>query len=335
MKTSAISEGKLEVTCAIIRNDDDEVLVVQRGENSDHPFKWEFPGGKLDKGETAEDCIIREIREELNMEIVIRGSLPPFDYDYGSKHIILLPFICDTLDDKPVLTEHISSRWITPDILKDIDFSEADILVADAYARSIKILPHAEAAGAPEIKDDGLLKDNDLRSMIERMVSTREVDWLASSAVDNPVIFRRLYDFSFSSDRKLAFRSSWILTKACDKVPGLIIPYLHDLVLRIDDIDNESVQRSFLRILSLSDLNLASESDHGILAEHCFSALRSGFSAIAIKAYAMEILYKLAVKYPDLTNELAATINMLRGEGSAGIVSRGNAILRKLTGLVD
>ena len=51
----------IRVTCAIIRNDEDEVLVVQRGESTDHPLKWEFPGGKLLDEETEEDCIIREI----------------------------------------------------------------------------------------------------------------------------------------------------------------------------------------------------------------------------------------------------------------------------------
>jgi hypothetical protein len=74
---------------------------------------------------------------------------------------------------------------------------------------------------------------------------------------------------------------------------------------------------------------------HGILAEHCFNALRSGFSAIAIKAYSMEALYKLALVYPELANELSATIAMLQGEGSAGIVARGHMILKKLTSEPD
>ena len=73
-----------------------------------------------------------------------------------------------------------------------------------------------------------------------------------------------------------------------------------------------------------------SNSQHGILADHCFNALNSGFSAIAIKAYSMEILYKLALIYPELANELSASINMLQGEGSAGIIARGRMILKKL-----
>ncbi|MEZ5001208.1 MAG: NUDIX domain-containing protein [Bacteroidales bacterium] len=53
----------IEVTCAVIRNDDNMVLAVQRGNDSDHPLKWEFPGGKRREGESLEECIVREIDE--------------------------------------------------------------------------------------------------------------------------------------------------------------------------------------------------------------------------------------------------------------------------------
>ena len=89
--------------------------------------------------------------------------------------------------------------------------------------------------------------------------------------------------------------------------------------------------RSFLRIISLSDIERISEKHHGILAEHCFSLLRSGFSAIAVKAYSMEILYKLVLKYPELRNELSATINMLQPEGLQ-VFLPGQADLKKLAG---
>ncbi len=98
----------INVTCAVIRNEDDRVLVVQRGEETDHPLKWEFPGGKIDAGESEEECIIREIQEELSLDVVIFGKLPVVEHDYGYKKIRLIPFICDTLDDMPMLNEHIS-----------------------------------------------------------------------------------------------------------------------------------------------------------------------------------------------------------------------------------
>jgi 8-oxo-dGTP diphosphatase len=316
------------VTCAIIRNDENEVLVVQRGEQSDHPYKWEFPGGKLGSDESEEECIIREITEELSIGIVICNKLEPVEYDYGHKQIRLIPFVCDTLDELPFLNEHIDFKWVTTGDLRKINFSEADIIVAGNYLQSVKEMEDNTdtITGSVQSSPD----DEELRSMIDRMISMKEVDWVATSAIENPVIFNKLLEYSFSPDKKLAFHSSWILTKVCDKYPEIIYPHLSGIIEKLDILDNESTVRSFFRIISLSDINRVSNKHHGILTERCFTELRSGFSAIAIKAYSMEILYKLALIYPELANELAASINMLQGEGSAGIVARGTIILKKL-----
>jgi 8-oxo-dGTP diphosphatase len=319
----------INVTCAIIRNEDNQVLIVQRGEATDHPFKWEFPGGKLVKGETEEECIIREIREELSMDIVICGRLKVVKHDYGHKQIKLVPFICDTLDELPFLSEHLAYKWIEPEDLKSIDFSEADIDVAENYFAAV-ITDKKPMEIEQMSENQSVNVDKELQDMINRMMSMQEAEWIATSAIENPVIFNKLLEYSYSSDKKLAFRASWTLSKVCDKFPELIYPYISDIINRLDKIDNESTQRSFLRIISLSDMARISEKQHGILAENCFAALKSGFSAIAIKAYSMEILYNLVVIYPELLNELTATINLLEGEGSAGVIARGRMILKKL-----
>ncbi len=318
----------IRVTCAIIRNDESEVLVVQRGKKSDHPYKWEFPGGKIKDRETEEECLIREIREELSMDIVICGRLPEVEYDYGNKQIILIPFICDTLDDLPLLAEHNAYKWLIPAGLKDIDFSEADVLVANEYIASTEILSDEDNVKAET--DLPFNIDAELKKMINGMMSTKEVEWVANSAIENPEIFRKLIDFSYSEDKRLAFRSSWTLTKVCDNYPELINPYLPRIIEALDKVDNESAQRSFLRILSLCEWHSLNNRHHGMLAEHCFNALRSGSSAIAIKAYSMEIVYRLALIYPELANELSVTVSMLQEGGSAGIVARGHMILKKL-----
>ena len=128
----------IDVTCAIIRNEDNEVLIVQRGEKTDHPFKWEFPGGKTTNDESNEECILREISEELSIDIVICGHLNPVKYDYGHKQIMLIPFICDTLDELPVLSEHLAFKWIKAEDLVNVDFSEADVIVAEQYLSGLK-----------------------------------------------------------------------------------------------------------------------------------------------------------------------------------------------------
>jgi len=318
----------IRVTCAIIRNEDNEVLAVQRGGKTDHPFKWEFPGGKINKGETEEECIIREIKEELSMDIVICNRMDDVDYDYGKKHILLIPFTCDTLDDLPVLSEHLAFKWLAPSDLRALDLAEADVIVAGNYLRSMKINEDVPAVTANG--EDDATEDEEFRAMINATMGAKEVEWIAKSAVENPVIFRKLFNYSFSDDKKLAFHSSWALSKICDQYPELFNVWLPQIIDVLGKLENESTQRSFLRILTQTDMVKLTGKQQGILADHCFSALKSGFSAIAIKAYSMEIIYKLAVIYPELAHELAATINMLQGEGSAGIVARGTIILKKL-----
>ena len=320
----------IDVTCAIIRNEDNDVLVVQRGEWSDHPFRWEFPGGKTAVGESHEECIIREVNEELSMEIVICSQLEPVVHDYGNKIIRLIPFICDTLDELPVLSEHIAYNWVKPDRLSVVEFSAADIPVAMQYLNNMentaKLHYDREGKGG-----EATIDEEELQAMINSMMSTQEADWVAISALENPALFSKLLEYSYSENTKLAFRASWTLSKVCDKHPEIIIPHLPEIVETLPGIDNESVARSFLKILTISNLQNIPDRHHGLLAEYCFESLNSGESAIAIKAYSMEILYKLAIIYPELANELAASIRVLMEEGSAGIVARGNMILKKIT----
>jgi 8-oxo-dGTP diphosphatase len=322
----------IDVTCAIIRNEDNEVLIVQRGEKTDHPFKWEFPGGKKISGENDEECIIREICEELSMDIVICACLNPVEYNYGHKQIRLIPFICDTLDELPLLSEHVAFKWISAEDLANVDFSEADVYVAEQYQTGLEkssALKEVQILQEQQSSPD----DADLRGMINNMMSMQEADWVAASAIENPVVFNKLLEYSYSKDRKLAFRASWTLSKACDKFPELIYPHLPAVVESLPLFDNESVQRSFLRIISLSETAKLNSHLHGILADHCFAMLKSGFSAIAIKAYSMEILYNLSVIYPELGNELSSSIRILMEDGSAGIISRGKSILKKISGI--
>jgi len=319
----------INVTCAVIRNEEDEILVVQRGEATDHPFKWEFPGGKLAPEETEEDCIIREIDEELSIEVVICGQLPEVEYDYGHKQIKLIPFICDTLDELPFLSEHLAFRWVAANDLLSVDFSEADVFVVNSYLERIKAenLYEEQTISQPA---DTLTDDADLQTMVNNMMSMKEAEWIAISAIENPAIFIKLYEYSHSPDKRLAFRASWTLSKVCDKFPELIYPYLSKIVESLNKIDNESTLRSFLRIISLSDLGKINSRQHGMLADYCFSSLKSGFSAIAVKAYSMDILYMLSLIYPELANELSASIRILMEDGSAGITARGSVILKKL-----
>lgn len=115
----------LKVTCAIIiRND--QILIAQHGEKTGHAFQWEFPGGKILPDESPESCVIREIKEELDIGIEILEQIVPVTFDYGMKTIELIPFICRWKSGKISLNEHIAISWISIGELADIDFSGAD-----------------------------------------------------------------------------------------------------------------------------------------------------------------------------------------------------------------
>ena len=115
----------IEVTCAIIP-DGERVLVTQRSESMPHPLKWEFPGGKLKPGETPEGCIIREIREELGLEISVKQLLPSVKHVYSQNRVKLIPFICRIEKGTIKLSEHRSYRWVHRSELEGMDWLDAD-----------------------------------------------------------------------------------------------------------------------------------------------------------------------------------------------------------------
>lgn len=121
-----MSKTALKVTCAIIINSS-KVLVAQRGERMSLPLKWEFPGGKVEENETEEECLIREIREELNIKIEILGSLEKTIHDYGEFLINLVPFICTYRSGNILLTEHTEAKWMFREDLLTLDWAPADI----------------------------------------------------------------------------------------------------------------------------------------------------------------------------------------------------------------
>jgi 8-oxo-dGTP diphosphatase len=123
----------IKVSCAIIVNVQKQVLVTQRSAHMPLPLKWEFPGGKIEENETAEACLIREIKEELNIEIQITGSLPPNDHQYPDKLIRLIPFICLQKDGELVLKEHADYKWLDAKDLLDLDWAEADLPIVKQY----------------------------------------------------------------------------------------------------------------------------------------------------------------------------------------------------------
>ncbi|MCW0484175.1 (deoxy)nucleoside triphosphate pyrophosphohydrolase [Gaoshiqia sediminis] len=115
----------IEVCCAIIFSGEC-VLAVQRGGESHHPYQWEFPGGKVEPGENYAECIVREIREELQVEIQPLAKLQAVEHNYPEKSIRLIPFVCQLVHGTITLTEHNHSIWISRNGLDQLNWQEAD-----------------------------------------------------------------------------------------------------------------------------------------------------------------------------------------------------------------
>jgi 8-oxo-dGTP diphosphatase len=137
------------VVCALIERDG-RVLAAQRPPQKLLPFKWEFPGGKLEAGESPEAALVREIREELHLDIVVGAPLPPSAHDYGTFSITLAPFLATipaTAEPRPL--EHAAVRWCTARELRDLDWAAADVPVLDHYLARRASEPVFEPKCAP------------------------------------------------------------------------------------------------------------------------------------------------------------------------------------------
>jgi 8-oxo-dGTP diphosphatase len=124
----------IHVSCAIIERDGC-FLAVQRSAQMDHPLKWEFPGGKIEPGESPEDCLKREIREELGMNVSIEKPLPPLTHAYATFSITLYPFRCHIHSGELILHEHRAFQWLTPPQSDTLEWAEADQLVLETYLK--------------------------------------------------------------------------------------------------------------------------------------------------------------------------------------------------------
>ncbi|MEJ7559039.1 MAG: (deoxy)nucleoside triphosphate pyrophosphohydrolase [Pedobacter sp.] len=132
-ESSALKTKSVLVVCGIIKDSEGNVLVTQRSATMALPFKWEFPGGKVEQGESHEEAIKREINEELHIKILIINRLPEFTHQYPTFTITLIPFVCNIVRGLIKLTEHHAFRWVNPNNLLDLEWAAADIPVAQHY----------------------------------------------------------------------------------------------------------------------------------------------------------------------------------------------------------
>lgn len=135
---------RIEV-CAAILHHEGRILATQRG-YGDFKDGWEFPGGKMEPGETPEDCIVREIKEELNVDIVPEELLMTVECDYPAFHLTMHCFWSSIAADEQVeLLEHEAAKWLQPSELDDVQWLPADLEVVECLKKRLN-LPAASLA---------------------------------------------------------------------------------------------------------------------------------------------------------------------------------------------
>ena len=107
-----------------------EIFATQRG-YGDYKDGWEIPGGKLEPGETPEECIVREIREELATEVRAELIIGVVDYDYPTFHLTMHCILCTIVSGKLQLLEHEAAKWVNKETLRSVDWLPADQLILD------------------------------------------------------------------------------------------------------------------------------------------------------------------------------------------------------------
>lgn len=122
----------IQVACAIIERDG-LVLAAQRSDSMSLPLKWEFPGGKIESGESSSECLIRELREEMGVGIAVGLPLALTTHHYPTFSVTLHPFICSIASGTITLHEHAAIAWLPPDQLMTLDWAAADGPVLAEY----------------------------------------------------------------------------------------------------------------------------------------------------------------------------------------------------------
>lgn len=127
---------RIEVVAAVILRDS-KIFATQRG-YGDYKDGWEFPGGKMEPGETREDAIVREIGEELATTIRVEQFLDTVEYDYPTFHITMHCFLCSVVSGQLQLLEHEDARWLDATTLHSVDWLPADVAILPKVENVLK-----------------------------------------------------------------------------------------------------------------------------------------------------------------------------------------------------
>lgn len=123
----------VEVVAGVIC-DGRRFLATQRG-YGEQKDGWEFPGGKMEPGETPEEALVRELQEELAVKVSVGNLVTTVEYDYPKFHLTMHTFLCRIISGEPTLLEHENSKWLDKSTIRSVDWLPADVAVVECLEK--------------------------------------------------------------------------------------------------------------------------------------------------------------------------------------------------------
>lgn len=131
----------VRVVAAVIKSKDKDgnpiIFATQRG-YGDMKGGWEFPGGKIEKGETPQEALVREIKEELDTDISVGELIDTIEYDYPTFHLSMDCFWCEVIAGDLVLKEHEAAKWLDKDSINDVEWLPSDVMLVDNMKKQLE-----------------------------------------------------------------------------------------------------------------------------------------------------------------------------------------------------
>ena len=172
---------------------------------------------------------------------------------------------------------------------------------------------------------------NNERESIEKLLmvenSRRNTDLVADLVVQKPSLFGELIKIYLSNEEPVSRRAVWVADTVAEAFPDLLEPFIESMILKLPDFKHDGLKRNTLRMLSRHEIP---EQQLGGLIKICFDWLISSSESVAVKVYAMDILYRISNFEPSLKKELSDSIEWRIQEGTPGFKAHGTKVLKKL-----